>query len=63
VIRSDGVFLRLRNHSLTGERSHAGGDRGRQDRAALLASKFGVAIKVSEDGPITIYKDRKLVFA
>ncbi len=36
---------------------------GARTRAALLASKFGVAIKISEDGPITIYKDRDVVFA
>jgi hypothetical protein len=35
---------------------------GARTRAALLSSKFGVAIKISEDGPISIYSGARQVF-
>jgi hypothetical protein len=35
---------------------------GSRTRAASLASRFGVAIKISADGPIAIYKDQVRVF-
>jgi hypothetical protein len=63
VIRSDGVFCGFGIIlSVAGDPTLVPTE-GARTRAALLASKFGVAIKISEDGPITIYKDRKLVFA
>jgi hypothetical protein len=55
----DGVCLRageIIDLQVGGSRKVAGGGR---TQAALTASYFGVAIKVSEDGPITVFRDGK----
>lgn len=62
IVRSDGKFCgfgiilslpRDRRKRLT---------EGSRSRAALLSSRYGIAVKISADGPIEIYKDLKRVF-
>jgi hypothetical protein len=35
---------------------------GARTRAAILSSRYGVVIKVSEDGPISIYRDQRAIY-
>lgn len=68
LLSSDGLTTISRNGeilgcgeiiSISGDGGLAGGGR---TQAALRASKYGLAIKVSEDGPISFYRRGELLF-
>ena len=59
VVTTDGV---VRDFGLVINTSeHKSGSEGARTRAAEFASENGISIKISEDGPITVFSNKKLV--
>lgn len=61
VLDDDGTVLDIACMIATGARGSGPGAAGARSTAGLAVSRFGVAIKVSEDGPITLYSKGKEV--
>ncbi len=60
LIDPNGVILGFGAILNTGQRQSK--SEGARTRAAEYASRFGLALKVSEDGPISLYKRSKLIY-
>jgi len=60
LIDIDGIIISF--GAILSTRTYKSEKEGARTKAAEYASRFGIAIKISEDGPITIYRKSKKIF-
>jgi hypothetical protein len=52
----------IRFGSILNTKAYKSGREGARTKAAEYASRYGIAIKISEDGPITIYRRFRKIY-